>query len=324
MKLATFDHRGVRRIGAVAPENNTVTVFALASDHAAFRDMQALIEGGEEAMALARAIVAAPPAAAVLPLDEVRLCSPVPVPIQIRDFLVSEKLFRQARAANLKLRCKDLPDPEEAFRKGVEQGICTPPPVWYEQPIYYKANRFTVIGTETDVVWPDFAQLMDYELEMGIFIGKTGRDISKDSARSHIFGYTIFNDMTSRDAMNREVAAGLGPAKGKDFDTGNVIGPWIVTADEIGDPTQLKMSVRINGVFRSSGTLAEMHHSFEDMIVHVSRGETLHAGEFFGSGTIGDGSGQEHGIYLSPGDLIEFEVEKIGVLRNRLVKRSGS
>jgi 2-keto-4-pentenoate hydratase/2-oxohepta-3-ene-1,7-dioic acid hydratase in catechol pathway len=321
MKLATFDYRGSRLIGAVTPEANVVTAFALADNHSAFHDMQALIEGGDEALAFARSIAAAAPAAAVLPLDQVRLQSPVPVPIQIRDFLVSEKLFRQARAANLRLRCKGLPDPEEAFQRGVEQGVCTPPPVWYEQPIYYKANRFTVIGTDTDIEWPAFAELMDYELEMGVFIGKTGRDISKDGARSHIFGYTIFNDMTSRDAMNREVAAGLGPAKGKDFDTGNVIGPWIVTADEIGDPTNLKMSVRINGKFRSSGCLAEMHHSFEDMIVHVSHGETLYAGEFFGSGTIGDGSGQEHGIYLSPGDEMEFEIEKIGILRNRLVKR---
>jgi 2-keto-4-pentenoate hydratase/2-oxohepta-3-ene-1,7-dioic acid hydratase in catechol pathway len=321
MKLATFEHRGARCIGAVSADLESVVVFTQGDGHPALRDMQSLIEGGDDALALARQIEQAPPDGARLALDTVKLLSPVPVPIQIRDFLVSEKLFRQARAQNLRLRCEGLADPEEAFRKGIEQGVCTPPPVWYEQPIYYKANRFTVIGTETDIEWPAYAKLMDYELELGMFVGRTGRDIERADAAGHIFGYTIFNDMTSRDAMNREVVVGLGPAKGKDFDTGNVIGPWIVTADEIPDPGALKMTVRINGEFRSSGSIAEMHHDFEDMIVHVSKGETLYAGEFFGSGTIGDGSGQEHGIYLEPGDVIEFEVEKIGILRNRLVKR---
>lgn len=321
MKLATFEHQGIRRIGAISDDLQSVAALTKDDGHPALRDMQSLIEGGDSALAVAREIEQSPPPGARLALDAVKLLSPVPVPIQIRDFLVSEKLFRQARAQNLRLRCQGLPNPEEAFRKGIEQGICTPPPVWYEQPIYYKANRFTVIGTDTDIEWPAYATLMDYELELGMFVGKTGRDIDRDDAPAHIFGYTIFNDMTSRDAMNREVVVGLGPAKGKDFDTGNVIGPWIVTADEIPDPGALKMTVRINGEFRSSGSIAEMHHDFLDMIVHVSKAETLYAGEFFGSGTIGDGSGQEHGIYLEPGDVIEFEVEKIGILRNRIVKR---
>ena len=321
MKLATFEHGGTRGIGAVSADLQSIVAFAPAENHPALRDMQSLIEGGAEALALASDVATSPPPSALLALADVKLLSPVPVPIQIRDFLVSEKLFRQARAQNLRLRCQDLADPEEAFRKGIEQGICTPPPVWYEQPIYYKANRFTVIGTETDIEWPAYGKLLDYELEMGMFVGKTGRDIDPAAAAGHIFGYTIFNDMTARDAMNREVVVGLGPAKGKDFDTGNVIGPWIVTADEIPDPGALKMTVRINGEFRSAGYIAEMHHGFEDMIVHVSKAETLYAGEFFGSGTIGDGSGQEHGIYLEPGDVIEFEVEKIGILRNRIVKR---
>jgi 2-keto-4-pentenoate hydratase/2-oxohepta-3-ene-1,7-dioic acid hydratase in catechol pathway len=321
MKLATFEHQGRRRIGAVSADLESVVVLADDRGSPSLQDMQCLIEGGADALDRAREIEQSPPPGARLGLNGVRLLSPVPVPIQIRDFLVSEKLFRQARAQNLRLRCQALPDPEEAFRKGIADGICTPPPVWYEQPIYYKANRFTVIGTETDVEWPDYAKLMDYEMELGMFVGTTGRDIQRADAAAHIFGYTIFNDMTARDAMNREVAVGLGPAKGKDFDTGNVIGPWIVTADEIPDPRELKMTVRINGEFRSSGSIAEMHHDFEDMIVHVSKAETLYAGEFFGSGTIGDGSGQEHGIYLDTGDVIEFEVEKIGVLRNRIVRR---
>jgi len=320
VKLATFNREGRQRIGAVLPGLTTMVDLASANDLPAFSSMLALIESGAQGLEAARAIATSPPKTAVIALSDVRLLAPVPVPMQIRDCLVSEKLFRQARTQNLRLRSQSAPDPEAAFRKGIEDGLCEPPAVWFEQPIYFKANRFNVIGTETDIEWPTYCKLFDYELEMGMFIGRTGRDVGRAEAKDYIFGYTIFNDMTARDAMSREVVAGLGPAKGKDFDTGNVIGPWIVTADEIPDPYSLKMTVRINGNFRSDGSLAEMHHKFEDMIVHISKCETLHAGEMIGSGTIGDGSGQEHNIYLEPGDIIEFEIENIGTLRNRVVK----
>jgi 2-keto-4-pentenoate hydratase/2-oxohepta-3-ene-1,7-dioic acid hydratase in catechol pathway len=321
MKLATFERSGQQRIGVVTSDLQNLVDLAQAKVHPALASMQALIDSGAEGLAMAQDIADNASPRMLVALSQVRLLAPVPVPMQIRDFLVSEKLFRQARLQNLRLRSQKEPNPEEAVRQGLEQGICNPPQVWYEQPIYFKANRFSVIGTETDVEWPSYSETFDYELEMGMFIGKTGKNILREDAGSHIFGYTIFNDMSARDAMNREMPVGLGPAKGKDFDTGNVIGPWIVTADEIPDPYNLQMEVRINGKFRSRGTLAEMHHKFEDMIAHVSKSETLHAGELFGSGTIGDGSGQEHGIYLSPGDVIELEIEKIGVLRNRVVRK---
>ncbi len=321
MKLATFEHLGRQRIGAVAADLQRIVDLAAVHEHGAFASMQALIDSGAAGLRQAREAEAGAPAAAVLELGQVKLLAPLPVPMQIRDCLVSEKLFRQARLANLKLRAQKTPDPEATIRKGIEDGICTPPQVWYDQPIYFKGNRFSVIGTETDIEWPPYCEFFDYELEMGMIVGRTGRDISKAAAREHIFGYTIFNDMSARDAMNREMVVGLGPAKGKDFDTGNVIGPWIVTADEIADPYNLQMTVRINGEFRSRGTLSDMHHKFEDMIHHISKSETLHAGELIGSGTVGDGSGQEHGKYLNPGDVVEMEVEKIGILRNRIVKK---
>jgi 2-keto-4-pentenoate hydratase/2-oxohepta-3-ene-1,7-dioic acid hydratase in catechol pathway len=320
LRLATYERSGVQRVGAVLDDLRTLVDLGAADGRPAFSSMQALIEGGDAALGAAREIVARPPRAALVPLSDVRLLAPVPVPMQIRDFLVSEKLFRQARAANLRVRSRSAPDPEAAFRNGLAAGVCEPPPVWYEQPIYFKGNRFSVVGTEADVRWPAYCELFDYELEMGMFIGRGGRDIGRDDARSHIFGYTVFNDMSARDAMMREMPVGLGPAKGKDFDTGNVIGPWIVTADEIPDPYSLEMSVRVNGELQGRGTLAEMHHKFEDMIVHVSRSETIYPGEFFGSGTIGDGSGQEHDRYLQPGDVIEMEIDSIGVLRNRVVR----
>src|SRR5690606_10185842 len=114
----------------------------------------------------------------------------------------------------------------------------------------------------------------------------------------------------------------LGPAKGKDFDTSNVIGPWLVTADSVPDPYALQMRAWVNGELWSSGHSGEMHHRFEDIIAHVSMDETLHAGEFLGSGTVGSGCGLELGRFLQPDDVVELEVTGLGRLRNRLTKRS--
>jgi 2-keto-4-pentenoate hydratase/2-oxohepta-3-ene-1,7-dioic acid hydratase in catechol pathway len=126
--------------------------------------------------------------------------------------------------------------------------------------------------------------------------------------------------MSARDAQFKEMAGRLGPAKGKDFDTGNILGPWIATKDEIPDPYNLTMIARVNGEEWGRGNSGDMHHNFEELIAHVSRSETLFPGEFLGSGTVGNGCGLEHGRFLKPGDVIELEVSKLGVLRNRIVK----
>ena len=118
----------------------------------------------------------------------------------------------------------------------------------------------------------------------------------------------------------REMQGQLGPTKGKDFDTGNIMGPWLVTADEVPDPYNLTMVARVNGEEWSRGNSGTMHHKFEDMIAHVSADETLHAGEFFGSGTVGNGCGLEQGRFLKPNDVVELEIDGLGVLRNRFVK----
>ena len=141
----------------------------------------------------------------------------------------------------------------------------------------------------------------------------------RQDARSHIFGYLIFNDISARDAQLREMSGTLGPAKGKDFDTGNVFGPWPATADEIPDPYDLTMVARVNGIEQSRGSSGEMRHRFEDILAHASRDETLHAGEFFGSGTVGGGCGLELGKFLRDGDVVELEITGLGVLTNRIV-----
>ena len=274
--------------------------------HPALASMVALIDGGEAALDLVRVLVESSPEEAMVDLSVATLMAPIPVPPQIRDFLAFEQHLKGAFAMAERLTGRHMDVPE----------------VWYRQPIYYKANRFSVVGPDADVRWPAYAQLLDYELELACVVGRGGVDVTPEAAAGHIFGYTIFNDVSARDTQAVEMEGQLGPAKGKDFDTGNVFGPWIVTADEIGDPYELTMVARVNGEEWSRGYSGTMFHRFEDIIAFVSRSETLHPGEILGSGTVGGGCGLELGRFLSPGDVVELEIERIGVLRNRIIKET--
>ncbi len=146
---------------------------------------------------------------------------------------------------------------------------------WYERPIYYKSNRFSVIGTEAEVQMPSYTERFDYELEWGIFIGKQGSNISKEEAHEYIGGYAIFNDFSARDIQLKEQGGRLGPAKGKDFNTGNAIGPYLVTPDEVTDPYKLTMMARVNGQEWSLGSSGDMYWTFEEIISYISQDETL-------------------------------------------------
>jgi 2-keto-4-pentenoate hydratase/2-oxohepta-3-ene-1,7-dioic acid hydratase in catechol pathway len=190
---------------------------------------------------------------------------------------------------------------------------------FYERPLYYKSNARSVVGHGADVRMPGYTERFDYELEWGIFIGTRGADIAESAARDHIAGYVVFDDFSCRDIQMAEMRGRLGPAKGKDFDTGNAIGPWLVTRDEIADPYALGMTARINGAEWSRGTTGDMHWGFEEVVSYISRSETLFPGDFIGSGTVGGGCGLELGVFLRRGDVVELEVESIGRLRNRVV-----
>ena len=322
MRLVTFRPKdGTDRLGALIESDAAVVDLTAARDEAPFRSMLALMEAGPDALAAARRTVADPPSAAVLDTANIALRTPLPQPPQIRDCLCFEEHLIQAFTVLRKNRAAAEPDPEAALIEFEKQGLFQIPEVWYQQPIYYKANRLAVIGTEEDVLWPDYAELMDYELEFGFFMGTGGKNIPKEKAREYIFGYSNFNDISARDAQAIEMPGGLGPGKGKDFDAGNVIGPCIVTADEL-DPYDCTMIARINGEEWSRGHSGSMHWTFEDLIAHVSRSETLYPGEFFGSGTVGGGCGLEQERYLSDGDVIELEIEGIGVLRNKIVREA--
>ncbi len=255
-----------------------------------------IVEGGQNA--LDRAAEALKHSPMLLATANVTLLAPIPQPPQMRDFLCFETHLVQAFKAIGK----------------------NPPEAWYQRPLFYHPSRFSVCGHEAEVPWPAYCEKLDFELEFGCYIGRPGKDIPKARAREHIFGYTIFNDFSARDEQAKEMAGQLGPGKGKDFDNANAMGPCLVTADELKDPYRLEMAVRVNGEEWGRGNSRDMHWKFEDCIAHASRAETLHPGEFFGSGTVGNGCGLEQMRFLEPGDVVELEVEGIGVLRNKVVR----
>jgi 2-keto-4-pentenoate hydratase/2-oxohepta-3-ene-1,7-dioic acid hydratase in catechol pathway len=180
-----------------------------------FASVLEIVEGGQNALDRAHESIRHSPT--VLAVANVTLLAPIPHPPQMRDFLCFEKHLVQAFRAIGK----------------------NPPQAWYERPIFYHPSRFSVCGPDAEVPWPAYTERLDFELEFGCYIGRPGKDIPKERARDHIFGYTIFNDFSARDEQTKEMAGQLGPGKGKDFDNANAMGPCLVTADEIGDPYRL-------------------------------------------------------------------------------------
>jgi 2-keto-4-pentenoate hydratase/2-oxohepta-3-ene-1,7-dioic acid hydratase in catechol pathway len=232
-------------------------------------------------------------------VGEARLLAPLR-PRSLRDFLAFEGHLKGA----LGRLGREIPDE------------------WYEVPAYYKGMPDTVIGPDEDIPWPAWTERLDHELELAAVVGRRCRDVPASEAGGVIFGYTIWNDVSARDVQTRELPVGMGPGKAKDWDGSNVLGPSLVTADEL-DAGDLGMSVRVNGETWGRDTSASMHHTFADMIAYASRDQTLYPGEVFGSGTAAGGSGLELDRRLNPGDVVELEIEGIGTLRNRIANPDG-
>jgi 2-keto-4-pentenoate hydratase/2-oxohepta-3-ene-1,7-dioic acid hydratase in catechol pathway len=327
MKLATFRSAGPEKIGLVHSDDSRLFDLAAASGrnggtNPAFASMLSLIDAGPSALDQARKLFDNSGKDETLSVDvaAAEILAPIPEPRQMRDGMSFPLHILQAPRGQLKLAARAKNDMAELARIEAEP-LGELPEVYHKQPIYYITNRFSVRGTNTTVKWPRYSKVMDYELEFGIVTKNKGANIPASKAKDHIFGYTIFNDFSARDAQRIEMEGRLGPAKGKSFDGGNVMGPWIVTPDEIGDPYKLKMEVRVNGKMRSQGVSEGMLFSFEEIIAHVTKDETLMPGEFIGSGTVGNGCGIELGWYLEHGDTIELDVEKIGVLKNKVERQ---
>ncbi len=230
MRLVTFQLAdGVQRSGALFDNDQAVLDLREASrivrggDSVALASVQALLTGGEPLLEEARALLARAPADAVRERSAVKLLAPIQPPTQMRDCSCFELHLRQSFAAARRARALRTPDPEATLKAMNTRADDRVIDTFNRQPIYYKCNRFAVIGPDDDVIWPAYSKLLDFELEFGCYIGQRAKDVSRENARAHIYGYTIFNDISARDAQATEMGGMLGPAKGKDFDTANVM-----------------------------------------------------------------------------------------------------
>ena len=338
MRLVTFQQQGHQEIGALA-ETDSIIIRLQAAEQLRsgeanpyFQTMLALLQGGSAARDAAEQTLhfalSQRPEGVAMERASVDLLSPVPRPESIREFMVFEQhVINCTRRFGMPRSVASLDRWAEKLlgRKATLAYRMARP--WYERPVYYKGNRMSVIGDGASVAIPRYTKAFDWELEFGVFLCRQGRDIPKERAREFIGGYAIFNDFSARDIQKREMGGRLGPAKGKDFDGGNAIGPALVTPDEIPDPYNLAMRARINGQEASYGHTKGMRWTFEELIAYVSRDETLYPGEFFGSGTgtVAEsganrcGCGLEMDRFLQAGDTIELEVERIGKLTNHVV-----
>jgi fumarylacetoacetate (FAA) hydrolase len=179
------------------------------------------------------------------------------------------------------------------------------PKEWYEVPVFYFSNPTAIFGPEQAIPYPDGTAKLDYELECAAVIGANGS----------IGGFTVLNDWSARDLQRQEMRVGLGPAKGKDFATS--LGPVLVTPDEF-DGTAGTMTARVNGEERSRGELGAMYHGWDALLARAAQNTALRPGDVIGSGTVGSGCilEQGDGRWLQRGDVVELEIEGIGVLRN--------
>ena len=317
MKVVTFRKDGQERLGFINGDEIIDALDALAAGDGAgrafFTGCLALIYGGDAARRAADALIANAPAAARLPLAGTRLAPP----IRPATMLCSGSNYRDHNK-------------EKANT-----------PISGKEPEFFVKTADCVIGPGENIIHDErFCKKLDAETELAIVIGKAGRHIPVERALEHVFGYTIVNDVTARDRQVRTNPQGftwyeLG--RGKCFDTSAPTGPCIVTADEIADPQALRLRTRINGELRQSASTGQMIYSCAQLIHFFSANMTLKPGMIIITGTPGGtawstdpelggkwvgGDGSETLVpakgYLKPGDVIECEMEKIGVLRNQV------
>ena len=229
------------------------------------------------------------------PLGTVRLHAPIPRP--------RKNIFCLGRNYLSHLK-------ESAKARGQEAKVP-------EVPVFFTKASTAVNGPLDPIPWdPDVTSQVDYEVELGVIVGVGGKNIPRAKALSHVFGFTVINDVSARDLQVRHVQF----FKGKSLDGFCPMGPVVVTADEFGDPQKKKLSLRVNGVVKQEATTGDMIFSVDATLEFLSKGMTLEPGDVISTGTPeGVGLGRTPPEYLKDQDLVEAEVEGIGTLRNRVV-----
>ncbi len=301
MKLLTYQTTDGNTHAGILDGNSVFDAAAVLGRVTGLRDVQALLELPGQPLDELRARLAHTKVQAV-PLASVRLRAPILRPPTVRDFMVYEG---------------------HATLGGTREQ----PEAWYRLPVFYFSNTLCIHGPDEDVPMPSASRKVDFELEIAVVIGREGRNVSAANALDYIAGFTIFNDWSCRDLQRDEMQVLLGPAKGKDFATS--IGPWIVTPDELAPLlTDLRLQargrLRVNGETWVDSDCGAMHHNWGALIERASRDSRIVPGDVLGGGTLAGGCILElsrkpgPARYLQTGDVVEIEVDGLGVLRNTL------
>jgi fumarylacetoacetate (FAA) hydrolase len=305
MKLLTYDGPGGPKAGVLVGDR-VIEAESLLPGAGPIRDVQALLEIPGRPLERLREALSGPMLVDGDLLSAVRLRPPVLRPPTVRDFMAYEQHVASA-----------------ARNRGT-----TVSEAWYRFPVFYFSSPLCLIGPDEEMPYPSASDRLDFEFELGCVIGREGTDIEAKDGMDYIAGFTILNDWSARDLQRDESQIGLGPAKGKDFRTS--LGPVVVTTDEMqpyirDQRLHVHMVGRINGEVWSDAKGGEMYHSFGDFVERASRDSRIVPGDVFGTGTCGTGCCNElvgskvpGRRWLEPGDLVELEVDGIGVLRNRI------
>jgi 2-keto-4-pentenoate hydratase/2-oxohepta-3-ene-1,7-dioic acid hydratase in catechol pathway len=314
MRLCTFSTDAFsRHVGLALPYQRLLDVSAALSGDPRFATLLDVIQHEDDTLPMLRTLLGSTqmPQGCLHDLKAVRIELPYQPP-QIRCFSVYEQhlknAFRQV-AANV------------SPAAGAPAWAMQIPAAFYETPVYYKGVRLNLSGPGAPVRRPAPGTMLDYEAELAVVVGRGGKNIDASAAMAHVFGYVVFNDFSERAQLMKELRSGVGtgPAKGKDFDGSNSLGPWIVTADEIADPHALDVTVRVNGQVRGQGSTSGMTHRIDRILSFASQNETLHAGELLATGCVPECAGVEHWRFLDDGDRVEVEISGLGVLENTVV-----
>jgi 2-keto-4-pentenoate hydratase/2-oxohepta-3-ene-1,7-dioic acid hydratase in catechol pathway len=296
MRLVTFQRDGgTPSVGAVVGDG--LVDLATASGGALPAEMIAFIEAGPSALARARDLLAGSPQ--TVPLSSATLLAPIPRPR--RNVLCVGLNYREHAAESARMAGQELVLPEH--------------------PSLFSKLPNSVVGPEAAIeIVPSITEQNDWEVELTIVIGRTGRDIPASQAFDYVFGYTVGNDVSARDVQFRH---GGQYFKGKSLDTFAPIGPWIVTADEVPNPGSLGIRLSVNGVKKQDSNTSELIFDIPAIIASFSQGTTLEAGDLIMTGTpSGVGFARTPPEFLRDGDVVECEIEGIGVLRNPVRARS--
>src|SRR5215470_6905973 len=304
MKLLTYDAADGPRAGVVV-DGQVLDVATLLEERDGLRDVRALLELPNDPLTRLKSALNSVHATQGVPLSKVRLRAPILQPPTVRDFMVYEG---HASAGGT----RQLSD------------------AWYRLPIFYFSSPLRIFGPDEAVPYPSASDQLDYELELAAVISREGSNVAEADAFAYIAGFTIFNDWSCRDLQRDEMEARLGPAKGKDSATS--LGPWVVTTDELAPYIRDgrlygRCTLKVNGVQWMDNDAGLMYHTWGAMIERASRDSRIVPGDVLGGGTVTGGSIGEairNGLparYLQPGDVVEIEVEGIGVLRNTIAPK---